>query len=240
MKLTPAQIKHYRDRGYLVVPGVFTPEAAAAMADHYMWLRAQGPRPHDMGGDANNPNDPLNRFPRFINMHPWDPATRAWAYERDNLAIVRQLIRDEPVLHQTMLYFKPAGARGQGLHQDEQYITIDPLIGVWVALDDCDKANGQMVVVPGSHKLGMLQVEPADESSSFTSGQTRMPKGAKQIGVDMKAGDVLFFDGKCIHGSYPNVTKNRFRRSFICHYVGKHAKKFVPAQGTHMTHVAAK
>ena len=47
-----------------------------------------------------------------------------------------------------MLYFKPPGGRGQGLHQDEQYITTDPLIGLWIALDPSDAAVGQMVVVP--------------------------------------------------------------------------------------------
>ena len=34
----------------------------------------------------------------------------------------------------------------------------------------------------------------------------------------MKAGDVLFFNGSIIHGSYPNVSKDRFRRALICHY----------------------
>ena len=51
----------------------------------------------------------------------------------------------------------------------------------------------------------------------------------------MKAGDVLFFHGKTIHGSPPNVTNDRFRRSFICHYVGAHARKFTPEKGSHMT-----
>ena len=37
--------------------------------------------------------------------------------------------------------------------------------------------------------------------------------------VDLEAGDVLFFEGTLIHGSYPNGTKDRFRRAFICHYV---------------------
>ncbi len=35
----------------------------------------------------------------------------------------------------------------------------------------------------------------------------------------MKAGDTLFFNGNSIHGSGPNRSKDRFRRSFICHYV---------------------
>jgi phytanoyl-CoA hydroxylase len=54
----------------------------------------------------------------------------------------------------------------------------------------------------------------------------------------MEPGDVLFFGGLTIHGSYPNTTADRFRRGFICHFVGEHATKFVPPQGTHMTHLA--
>jgi hypothetical protein len=35
----------------------------------------------------------------------------------------------------------------------------------------------------------------------------------------MDAGDVLFFNGALVHGSYPNTTEDRFRRSLIGHYI---------------------
>ena len=35
----------------------------------------------------------------------------------------------------------------------------------------------------------------------------------------MKAGDVLFFHGSVVHGSRPNSTTDRFRRSLIFHYI---------------------
>jgi phytanoyl-CoA hydroxylase len=35
----------------------------------------------------------------------------------------------------------------------------------------------------------------------------------------MRAGDVLFFHGRTAHGSGPNRTTDRFRRSLIFHYV---------------------
>ena len=35
----------------------------------------------------------------------------------------------------------------------------------------------------------------------------------------MKAGDVLFFGGALVHGSFPNSSATRFRRSLIGHYV---------------------
>jgi ectoine hydroxylase-related dioxygenase (phytanoyl-CoA dioxygenase family) len=190
-----------------------------------------------MGGRVGDTADPLNKFPRLIDMHEWDERTSRWAADERMCAVVAQLIDDEPVLNQTMLYFKPPGARGQGLHQDQQYITIDPLIGAWVALDVADEANGRMVVVPGSNRGPLLPVQAADKSLSFTPGETVLPQGAQPLGIDMLPGDCLFFSGKTIHGSYPNITKDRFRRSFICHYVGKHAKHFKPAKGTNMSHV---
>ena len=47
----------------------------------------------------------------------------------------------------------------------------------------------------------------------------------------------LFFDGKTIHGSYNNQTADRWRRSFICHYVGQNGASFQPAAGTHVSQV---
>ena len=41
------------------------------------------------------------------------------------------------------------------------------------------------------------------------------PDDAVEIPVDMQAGDVLFFNGQIVHGSLPNTTTDRFRRSLI-------------------------
>ena len=39
----------------------------------------------------------------------------------------------------------------------------------------------------------------------------------------MKAGDVLFFNGQLIHGSFPNSSESRFRRALIGHYIDAEA-----------------
>ena len=237
MRLSNKQIHQYKETGFLVVPGLFDTATAQQMIEHYMERRAEGPKSGDTGGTTDHPEDPNHQYPRMINMHNWDALTEEWAMQATMLELAEQLIDDKPVLRQTMLYFKPPGGRGQALHQDEQYITIEPLIGVWVALDQSDKSVGQMVVVPGSHKRGLLQVEAANTAVSFTSVQSVMPEDAKEFYVDMEPGDALFFDGKTIHGSYVNETHNRWRRSFICHYIGEHAEDFEPPQGKHVSHL---
>lgn len=237
MRLTEEQRSEYKESGFLVVTGLFDSESAERMIKHYMEMRTEGPKPGDSGGTPDEPDDPTHKYPRMINMHKWDEVTESWARQPNLLTVVNQLIDDTPVLRQTMLYFKPPGGRGQGLHQDQQYITTNPLIGVWIALDASDESVGQMIVVPGSHKFGHLPVQAADTSVSFTPVQSEIPAESSKVGVNMKPGDALFFDGKTLHGSYLNTTTDRWRRSFICHYVGEHAVDFVPDQGTHVSHL---
>lgn len=228
------ETREYDESGFVVVPRLFD----QPLIDHFMTMRAEGPKPGDTGGTDDDPDDPNHIYPRMINMHGWDRMTDELAQRADLTGIVSHLIGDEAVLRQTMLYFKPPGGRGQALHQDQQYITIEPLIGVWVALDRSDAAVGRMTVVPGSHRLGILPVEAADTSVFFTDVQAVRPGGAEEeVGIDMNPGDALFFHGKLVHGSYANKTKDRWRRSFICHFVGKHAEQFEPEQGKHVSHL---
>lgn len=236
----PADAKaRFEAEGYYVGKQLFSAQEVAAIREHFMALRAEGPKPGDMGGDkTKGANDPLNKFARMINMHRWDDRTKAWQTDERFTKLAEFLIGDGVLPCQTMLYFKPPGARGQGLHQDHQYIRQTPIIAAWLALDDCDAANGQMVMVPGSHKVGLLPVKAADLSQSFTSGETVIPEGMSKVGVDMKAGDVLYFGGFIIHGSYPNTTTDRFRRTFIVHYYGAHTTELSADEKTMMSKLA--
>ena len=81
-----------------------------------------------------------------------------------------------------------------------------------------------MRVVPGSHELPVLCTEKADLSASFTDVTVPIPEGMPVVPVVMEAGDVLFFNGSLIHGSYPNTSRDRFRRSLIGHYIAGEAE----------------
>src|SRR5205823_14460206 len=49
------------------------------------------------------------------------------------------------------------------------------------------------------------------------------PDAMLSVPVNMEAGDVFFFNGSVIHGSYPNRSRDRFRRALIGHYVAAEA-----------------
>ena len=227
MQVTENEKRSYDEQGYVIVRQVFTPQEIESLRGHFMDLRAEGEKPGDFAGDHATTQDPLFAFPRMINMHHWDEASRNFLLDPRLRDILTDLAGITPYAVQTMLYFKPPGARGQAVHQDNWYLRAAPgtCIGAWLALDDCDEANGCMQVVPGSHELPLLCTVPADTTQSFTDVTVPLPEGMSSAPVLMKAGDVFFFNGQMIHGSYPNTSSNRFRRSMIGHYIVGEAEK---------------
>lgn len=218
--LTDAHQQFYEDNGYVVVTGLFSPAEVAHFLDHFMYLR-QFPQLGDDTGIVVDPNDPIKRYPRMLRPHLWDDLSLRWMLEPRLNACLTGLLGNEPYAAQTMMYFKPPGARGQALHQDNYYLRVRPgtCMAAWLALDDCDEANGCLQVVPGSHTWDILCTVDADTTISFTSVTVPLPEGVEPQPVRMAAGDVMFFNGSIVHGSFPNTTTDRFRRSLIGHYV---------------------
>ena len=217
----------FKANGYLVVRGLFSAEETSAFRDHYMELREKGVYEGDSAGVVRTGADPLKRYPRMIHMHRWDGVSLKWLTEDRLNGVMTELLGCEPFAVQTMVYFKPAGSRGQALHQDQYYLRARPgtCMAAWMALDPCDEANGCLQVVPGSHEWPVLCTEPADTEQSFTDITVPVPEGHPIVPVIMAPGDVLFFHGSLIHGSDPNTTTDRFRRALIGHYIAGEAEQ---------------
>lgn len=217
----------YDQNGYVVVPGLFLPQEVTAYREHFMALRAEGAKPGDMVAETQKTGDPLQKFPRMIHMHRWDETSLQWMLDDRINDCLTVFLDTAPLAVQTMLYFKPAGARGQALHQDNFYLKAQPgtCMAAWMALDNCDEENGCMRVVPGSHEWPILCPSKADSAASFTDVTVPLPEGIDAVPVLMDAGDVLFFNGSLVHGSYPNTSTDRFRRSLIGHYIEDRAEQ---------------
>lgn len=234
-------IRFFEEHGYYVARQLFTPSEVAGYRAHYMKVRGEGQKPGDFVGvplpPTNDPlalpttgdekPDPLQKYPRLIHMHRWDQVSLDWLLDSRLRDMLTRLLGTEPYAVQTMLYFKPPGARGQALHQDQFYLKVQPgtCMAAWMALDDCDVENGCMQVVDGSQHWDVLCTIPADTRESFTDVTVPLPPGVTPTPVIMKAGDVLFFAGQLVHGSFANRTEDRFRRSLIGHYIVGEAQK---------------
>lgn len=220
-------IQQYRQEGFAILRQLFSPEEISTYREHYTSLRESGTYPGDSAGVDIGSDDPLIKYPRMIHMHRWDELSLRWMIDQRLNEAMTAFLGKEPYAVQTMLYFKPAGARGQALHQDQSYLQVQPgtCMAAWLALDDCDEDNGCLQMVPGSHEWPLLCLTDADTTQSFTEVTVDLPAGVSPTPIKMKAGDVLFFNGQVVHGSYPNTTTDRFRRALIGHYIVGEAEK---------------
>lgn len=221
------QQEQFERDGFVVLRGFCTRAKAESVRDTFMAEAKDGPVEglSDAPG-ALSADDPLAKYPRMMHphRHPEKAVGRvALEFLLDPALepILHDLMGDEPIAAQTMFYFKPPGARGQALHQDNFYLRVKPgtCLAAWLALDVTDAENGGMMVVPGSHRLEIACPEEADPSTSFTKDYVAVPEGMEAVHITMQPGDVLFFNGSLIHGSTPNTSANRFRRSLIAHYI---------------------
>jgi phytanoyl-CoA hydroxylase len=126
---------------------------------------------------------------------------------------------------QLMFYFKLPKVPGQVLHQDNLFLQASPetCIAFWIAIDRINGENRGLQVVPGSHKYNLVcpEVEMADVETSVNCVGLRLPRNMVPVQTVMEPGDARFFHGSMVHGSQPNRTVDRWRRSLIFHFVPK-------------------
>lgn len=229
----------FEENGYLVVRGLFSAAEIEELCDRFAALKAGGPipghfeprssAPATSGSGTSDPAapDPLHVYPRVMHPHRIDELSLRVLLDSRLREILEGLLGEEVLAAQSMFYFKPPGARGQALHQDNFYLRVEPgtCVAAWIACDVIDRDNGGLEVVPGTHRMDIFCPEEADEELSFVREYVPPPPGLTAVPVDMAPGDVLFFNGGLVHGSQPNRTAERFRRSFIGHYVGRSTER---------------
>lgn len=230
--LNLAELKTQFERdGFCVVRGLFSPEeveeikvAFEGMNRDERALRVMDTRYEQNIADRE---DPLALYPRIVHPHKFNETARRYMLHAGVWEVLAVLFGEDPLAVQSMFYFKPPGARGQAMHQDQFYLMVQPgtCVAAWTAIDDCDAENGGMYVVPETGDAEVMCPAQADAKESFTTHFVPTPKGKKARLVEMRAGDTLFFNGSALHGSGPNRSKERFRRSFIGHYAAGSLEK---------------
>ncbi|WP_158848610.1 phytanoyl-CoA dioxygenase family protein [Saccharothrix deserti] len=220
----------FEENGFTVVRGLFSPAEIQRLRAEFTALHAAGPIPghfEPRESETAGPDDPLNAYPRVMHPHLISELALHYLLEPRLRTVLETLLGEEVLAAQSMFYFKPPGARGQALHQDNFYLRVEPgtCVAAWIACDVIDRENGGLEVVPGTHRMDLFCPETADPELSFVKEYVPPPPGLAVVPVDMDPGDVLFFNGSLVHGSQPNRTADRFRRSLICHYVGRSAER---------------
>ena len=53
-------------------------------------------------------------------------------------------------------------------------------MGMWLSIDDADRGNGGLVIVPGSGKMEVVCPERADAAKFFTTEHVAVPRGLRE------------------------------------------------------------
>jgi ectoine hydroxylase-related dioxygenase (phytanoyl-CoA dioxygenase family) len=100
-------------------------------------------------------------------------------------------------------------------HQDVTYWGLEPpeALTVWYAVDDSDRENGCMRVLPGTHAGGIRTHGKAAQAGNLLSINQEVPvtpeEEASAVDLELKAGEISIHEGALIHGSLPNRSTRR-------------------------------
>jgi hypothetical protein len=102
-------------------------------------------------------------------------------------------------------------------HQDRwSDLDRDPLITLWTALDPATKANGCVQILPGTHKLGLIN--PSHPSGFVTPEQAeKLLASSSPIHLELAAGECVLLHNWLLHSSDVNRTDVPRRAFSVCY-----------------------
>lgn len=220
-----AQVEQFHRDGWCVVDALFSEEEIVAIEAFFEIYKHNGASVYDDGFKFED-IDPKQRQLRAMHPHRYSERALQWGIQPRVMEVLAALLGQQALLVQTMYYFKPPGAKGQGMHQDNFYLLAAPstCIAAWTAVDAATLDNGCLWVVPGSHRhdIHCPKEIPGEHWNNYGDSHINpFPREAKPIPVTVPRGSTMFFGGQLIHGSGPNRTKDTARRTFIGHYVNE-------------------
>lgn len=236
--VSPAQCAALRQRAQELVEGfdarshrsVFTTDEQARRTDDYFLDSAE--RIHfffeeeafdERGALRQDKARSINKIGHAL--HELDPVFEAFSRSLELAALVGALGLPEPRLQQSMYIFKQPGIGGAvRLHQDSTFLQTRPerLLGLWLALDDADRENGCLWVLPGGHRGGLRSRFVREGRATRLEVLDPRPwDEAELVPVPVRSGTVVVLDGLLPHSSEANRS-SRPRHAYTLHLISAH------------------
>lgn len=226
MDLSNEQIERYRQDGYLFLPAALSDAAIAQLQTALPPLFAQDTQRRILEADGVTVRS-------HYGAHADHPQCAALVRDRQVLHPARQLVGDDVYVYQFKINSKLAfGGEHWAWHQDfiywqrEDGVPAPRMVTVAVFLDEVNEFNGPLVLVPGSHAAGVIDV---DARKAMPDAYVDSPDWVASLAADIKysvprdavaalasrrglvapkgpRGSLLFFHPNLVHASAANIS----------------------------------
>jgi len=222
MPINQTQLDHYREKGWVVVEGVYPPAVVDEVAALAMRI---GDAQIESGetGDFDVGEDGADVLPRKVDQpFSQEPRFRPFVLDTGLADIIEKIVGEPPLLFGDQVFMKPPRVGSEKpFHQDNFYFRLEPadhVITAWIALDDVDEENGCLRYIDGSHLGPLLPHEPQPDKPTHLIPPTELIDLSRESLAPVRKGGVVFHHGKTLHTSAPNRS-DRWRRAYATHWV---------------------
>lgn len=237
--LSPQQWSQYEQEGYLVLGQLLSPDELARMSERInqimlgqanldynkvlMQLDSETGKYEDAGDQSPGFKGATLSY-RKIQELEFDPLFLQFMQR----PLFQHICEHEygvgtPITCFRAMFMNKPARKGTFLpwHQDRwTFLDRDPVVTIWLALDPATIANGCVQVVPGSHKLGLIN--PEHHSGFITSDQVKEHCPTNRIKhLELPAGHAMLLHNWLLHASDVNKTDIPRRAFSVCYMDGR-------------------
>lgn len=225
MRLTRDEVERYREEGYLILPAILPQEKCRQYRAVFDDLVARG-REMTASADGFNLAPDAEGRPIAGRLHKVqgvalvDERVLGLAGEPEILDGVESLLGPDIDVFGTKFYpMNIPGATSTGWHQDNHYFGTDSerVVSCAIYLDETDRENGCLRVVPKSHRARVLVSHAAGVGEMAHGAWTDVDEDAA-VDVVCPPGTVVFFSANLLHGARPNTSGRPSYRT-AWHYI---------------------
>ncbi len=210
MELTDEERANWDANGWLVLEQVLDPDVIDNLrrwVDELVeWSRSGGPGLHHH--EQTDAGPAIARSERFADDHP-----QLNEFVRGGVVaeVLEALFGEPPILFKEKVNYKLPGGGGFAPHQDATaYRFVDHHISVMAPIDAATEASGCLWFAPGHHRGQLLTDDRGRVAEKAQAELDWRP-------VEVRPGDLVFFDSYAPHYSETNHT-DRPRRAFYLTY----------------------
>jgi ectoine hydroxylase len=210
MLLKAPQLRQFAEEGYLFLPGCFSEEEVAILRDEAEQIYATDRR--EVWREKTGA--PRTAFA----AHTYNEAFRLLGSHPRLIRPVEQVFGEQLYMHQYKINAK-AAFEGDVWQWHQDYGTwarddgmLEPrAMNIAVFMDEVMPINGPLMLVPKSHRHGVLSAGHDEETTSYPlwtldrETVTRLVQEGGIVAPTGKPGGVLMFHGNLVHGSAPNI-----------------------------------